>query len=115
MNDPNWSDRAFLPLVARLRALGVQAIPPHSGQSPDAYVAQLMGYILDAQGKAIDPAFVDPMFQPARALPSEIIETPRAHVVEKSGRSFRIEGAIQDGEFYRPGQPLPPIKHEGGQ
>lgn len=87
---------------------------PTTGQDHETYMAQLMGYVLDAQGKAIDPAFVDPMFQPARALP-EPIQTPRAHVVEQSGRSFRIEGAVQDGKIFKPGEALPPIKHEGGQ
>lgn len=110
MNDPNWNARAFVDLVARLKSLGVDARLPLPGEGPDVYTATLMGYVLDAAGKPVDPAFID--FSGYLNAPP--IQTPRAHVNE-GGRSYRIEGAIQDGEFFKPGQPLPPVKHEGGQ
>lgn len=115
MNDPNWNGASFIALIERLRRMGVDAELPKPGQGPDSYTAQLMGYLLDAAGKPIDPVYIDPMFRPMRTpLTSEPIQTPRAHVNE-GGRSYRIEGAIQDGQVYKPGEPLPPVKHEGGQ
>ena len=40
------------------------------------------------------------------------IDTPKAHVTEESGRSYKIEGAVVDGEIIKPGEPMPPKESE---
>lgn len=105
-----WTPKAFEPLVDRLKRLGADARVPNVGEDTDAYLANLMGWMLDvtqpnekaratAYWRKNDPAFRD--------VPPPAIETAKAHVTE-GGRSYKIEGAVQDGQKFLPGEPLPP-------
>jgi hypothetical protein len=110
MNDPNWDGRAFDVLVDRLRKMGATASTPLPGDTPDVYVARLLGWVLDvtqASEKAKAAAYWQKNSPAFRDVPPQAIETPRAHVAE-NGRSYKIEGAVQDGKKYLPGEPLPP-------
>lgn len=110
-----WTPRTFEPIVERLRLHGANARLPNTGEDLDTYFALVFGWMLDvlapnekaksaAYWRMKDPAFRD---EPPLAVEATV-ETPKRHITEQSGRSFRIEGAVQDGKVYKPGEPLPP-------
>lgn len=141
MNDPNWNAKAFEHLTARLRSMGAEARLPHGGEGPDAYVASLMGWMLDvtqaSQNAKAQAYWNTPVGNPGAPRDRNVlidrdaaklirgerlvegtefhdsefhpkIETPKTHVIEASGRSYKIEAAIVDGKSVKPGEPMPP-------
>ena len=128
MNDANYNKRAFTEIVARLQGLGAPARLPLPGEGPDVYLAQLLEWMLDVsehtrQAKAMAyyrGAKVKGMMATDHLIDhdaeklqrGERLETPKAHVTEKSGRSYRIECAVVDGKVIKPGEPLPPLEGE---
>jgi hypothetical protein len=129
MNDPNWSTRSFEPLVERLEAMGAQARLPGAGENVDAYLAEVFGWMLDVlqpsqnakakqywnsrvippRAQATDPSVLLDR-DAAKLIRGEQTETPKAHVTEESGRSYKIEGAVVDGKVIKPGEPMPPAE-----
>lgn len=123
-----WTPKAFEPLIERLSAMGAPARLPKLGEDTDLYVAQVLGWMLDVSqpnknalaksywnrgqkmGAATDPAvMIDHEAEKLQRGEHIRIDTPKSHITEQSGRSYRIEGAVQDGKVYRPGEPLPPV------
>jgi hypothetical protein len=131
LNDPNWNAKSFFPIVERLRNMGADAELPGASESPDAYTARLLGWMLDVSqpskkalaqnywrgsgkpGAPTNPAVLIDHEMAGISITSEsnsqIRVTPKSHITEESGRSYRIEGAVQDGKVYKPGEPLPPV------